>query len=222
MTRLKEINSVVWLPSVWDRRRAQHGEALVRTVKYLGRYVNRAAISNSRLVAIEGEDVLFCYKDYRDKDQWKTERIPGVEFIGRFLLHLLPKGLRHIRRFGFMGPRVATERLNKIRAILGIGRNEADASTGESEEPKPPERDEEPDGPAPRRCRQCHGGQMLLVAETRRPTVAELLQMPPSMELWWPMPRPEPCETPLNLIPRKEPPANSRQVQLHLSLSAGL
>ena len=45
---------------------------------------------------------------------------PGVEFIGRFLQHVLPKDLRHIRRFGFMGPRVHTEKLNQIRELMGI------------------------------------------------------------------------------------------------------
>ena len=65
--------------------------------------------SNSRLLGIEGEEVLFRYKDYRDGNQWKTMRLPGVEFIERFLLHILPKGMRHIRRFGFMGPSVHTQ-----------------------------------------------------------------------------------------------------------------
>ena len=78
-------------------------EATAKTVDYCA-YANRVAISNSRLMAIEGEEVLFRYKDYRDGDQWKTTRMPGVEFIRRFLLHVLPQGLRHIRRFGFMGP----------------------------------------------------------------------------------------------------------------------
>ena len=36
---------------------------------------------------IDGQDVLFRYKDYRDGNRWKTKRMPGVEFIGRFLQH---------------------------------------------------------------------------------------------------------------------------------------
>ena len=48
-------------------------------------------------IGIEGGQVLFRYKDYQDADQWKTASLPGVEFIGRFLLHVLPLRLRHIR-----------------------------------------------------------------------------------------------------------------------------
>jgi hypothetical protein len=55
----------------------------------------------SRLLAIENDGVLFRYKDYRDGGEWKTKWIPGVEFIARFLRHVLPNGLRRIPRFAF-------------------------------------------------------------------------------------------------------------------------
>ena len=71
-------------------------------------------------IGIEGGQVLFRYKDYQDGDQWKTASLPGVEFIGRFLLHVLPLRLRHIRRFGFLGPRVAAQKLERIRGLLGV------------------------------------------------------------------------------------------------------
>ena len=158
-------------------------------MNYLARYANGVAISNSRLVAIEGEEVLFRYKDYKDNDQWKTKRMPGVEFIGRFLQHVLPKGMRHIRRYGFMGPRVHSEKLNQIRELMGIAaRKEAqprvpamDDWRGDVDEEESKDKAQDPDQPSPRRCRQC-GGQFLLVAQTPRPTVAELMQMPPTME----------------------------------------
>jgi hypothetical protein len=205
---LREINWVVRQRSVWDRRGSGDVEAAAKTVDYLSRYANRVAISNGRLVAIEGEEVLFRYKDYKDGDQWKTKRMPGVEFIGRFLQHVLPKGLRHIRRFGFMGPRVHSEKLNHIRELMGIAaRKEAqppvpamDDSRGDADvEEDLQDEAQEPDQPAPRRCRQC-GGQFVLVAQTPRPTVAELMQMPPTME----------------------PTARGGEVQLHLPLSAFL
>ena len=141
-------------------------------------------------MAIEGEEVLFRYKDYKDGDQWKTKRMPGVEFIRRFLQHVLPKGLRHIRRFGFMGPRVHSEKLNQIRELMGIAaRKEAqlpvpamDDSRGDADEEQDSQDEaQEADQPAPRRCRQC-GGQFVLLAKRPRPTVAELMQMPPTME----------------------------------------
>ena len=100
-------------------------DAAAKTIDYLSRYANRVAISNSRLLGIDGEEVLFRYKDYQDGDQWKTMRLPGVEFIRRFLLHILPKGMRHIRRFGFMGPSVHTQNLNRIRELLGVHERKA-------------------------------------------------------------------------------------------------
>lgn len=115
--------------------------------------------------------------------------MPGVEFIGRFLRHVLPLGLRHIRRFGFMGPRVRTAKLKQIRELLGLSAGESvstpvpetDPWSGDSDaQDETQEGVPEADEPAPRRCR-C-GGQFVLVAETPRPTVAELMQMPPSME----------------------------------------
>ena len=203
---LREINWVVRQRSVWDRRGSEDHEAAAKTVDYLARYANRVAISNSRLVAIEGDEVLFRYKDYKDGDQWKTARIPGVEFIGRFLQHVLPKGLRHIRRFGFMGPRVHSQKLNQIRELMGIQTRkevqpplpEMDDWQGDADE-ESREEAQEADQPAPRRCRQC-GGQFVLIAQTPRPTVAQLMQMPPTMERT----------------------AHGDSVQLHLPLSACL
>ncbi len=102
------------------RPKPQDLEAANKTVEYLTRYANRVAISNSRLIAIEGDQVLFSYKDYRDGGQWKTAELHGVEFIGRFLQHVLPQRLRHIRRYGFMSPRVTSKKLPVIRALLGV------------------------------------------------------------------------------------------------------
>ena len=91
-------------------------EATLRTVAYLARYVNRIAISNRRLLEIEGDKVLLRYKDYRDGNRWKVEAIDGVEFTRRFLRHLLPPRLRHIRRCGFMGARLAPEKRAWLRS----------------------------------------------------------------------------------------------------------
>lgn len=95
-------------------------EATLRTVRYLARYVNHIAISNSRLLGIEGDKVLLRYKDYRDGNRWKVEAIGGVEFIRRFLRHLLPPRMRHIRRYGFMGARLAPEKRVWLRSHFGL------------------------------------------------------------------------------------------------------
>jgi hypothetical protein len=72
---------------------------------YLGRYTHRVAISNSRLRPIDSSarTLAFTYKDYADADRIKTLTVSGVEFIRRFLLHLLPQGFTKIRHYGLLG-----------------------------------------------------------------------------------------------------------------------
>ena len=62
---------------------------------YLARYTHRVAISNSRLVALDERGVTFRYKDYRRDGQarYGTMTLSADEFIRRFLLHVLPKGV---------------------------------------------------------------------------------------------------------------------------------
>ena len=64
--------------------------------------------------------VLFRYKDYRDDNQQKDQWIEGVELIHRFLQHLLPPRFRHIRYYGWMGPRVKPEKRDFIRSYHGL------------------------------------------------------------------------------------------------------
>ncbi len=54
-------------------------------VDYLGRYSHRIALSDSRLLAFDGESVELDYQDYRDGGQHKTMTLTGEELIRRFL-----------------------------------------------------------------------------------------------------------------------------------------
>jgi hypothetical protein len=65
---------------------------------YLGRYTHRVAISNHRLIRLEEGRVTFQVKGYADNSRKKELTITAVEFIRRFLLHLLPIGYIRIRR----------------------------------------------------------------------------------------------------------------------------
>ena len=69
---------------------------------YLSRYTHRVAISNRRLVAANEKGITFKWKDYRigGPGRYKTHDIPTHEFIRRFLVHVLPKGLHRIRHYG--------------------------------------------------------------------------------------------------------------------------
>ena len=170
---LRTIDWVVFSRGVWDRREevGQRGE-VARAVEYLARYANRIAMSNSRLVAIEGQEVVFRYRDHHDGGTWRTTSLPGVEFLERFLWHLVPRGLRRIRRFGWWGNAVRTEKLALLRRLLNVPPPEpSDAAPptqweGEAEEPPDPElrRLEEEQG-TPRKCRVCGGKMELIVSD---------------------------------------------------------
>ena len=67
---------------------------------YLGRYTHRVAISNERIVGIDGNDVLFRVRADRSTGKKRTIHLPGTEFIGRFLHHVLPPGFKRIRHYG--------------------------------------------------------------------------------------------------------------------------
>jgi hypothetical protein len=69
-------------------------------VKYLGQYSHRVAITNRRILNITEEKVTFVAKDYRDRAVKKPVTLDGVEFLRRFIMHILPKQFVKIRRFG--------------------------------------------------------------------------------------------------------------------------
>jgi hypothetical protein len=76
-----------------------------QVLDYVGRYTHRVAISNNRLLDIEGDQVQFKWKDYRHGDQIKTMTLSADEFIRRFLMHVMPNGFHRIRYYGFLGNR---------------------------------------------------------------------------------------------------------------------
>ena len=86
---------------------------------YLGRYTHRVAISNDRIVGLNGDCVRFRWKDYADGDRLKTMELPATEFIRRFLLHVLPAGFMRIRHFGLLASRHRQKSLSRCRELLG-------------------------------------------------------------------------------------------------------
>ena len=87
---------------------------------YLSRYTHRVAISNSRLVSMEGENVSFRWKDYRAKGRTrqKTMTLSADEFMRRFLLHGLPDGFHRIRHYGLLANATRREHLARARSLL--------------------------------------------------------------------------------------------------------
>jgi hypothetical protein len=108
-------------------------------LKYLARYTHRVAISNHRLRSLENGQVHFDWKDYADHSGTKTMTLDAVEFIRRFLLHVLPVGMVRIRHFGFLANQVRREKLHQCRTLLAACPvpipNDSGASTTTVEDP---------------------------------------------------------------------------------------
>jgi hypothetical protein len=98
-------------------------------LKYLARYTHRVAISNGRLVSSEQGQVSFRWRDSKDNNRTKTMTLDAIEFIRRFLLHILPSGFVKIRHFGFLANRNRSIRLDLCRKHLDAP-TPADAPTG--------------------------------------------------------------------------------------------
>ncbi len=87
-------------------------------LNYLARYTHRVAISNHRLVAFENHRVSFRWRDYAHGGKKKVMTVSAHEFLRRFLLHVLPKGLVRIRLFGLCANRRRSAALQRRRALL--------------------------------------------------------------------------------------------------------
>jgi hypothetical protein len=88
-----------------------------QVLEYLGRYTHRVAISNYRIIAIDNASVTFTYRDRKQDNEIKEMTLDAHEFIRRFLLHVLPKGLIKIRYFGFLAH---TNKKEEIPLILKL------------------------------------------------------------------------------------------------------
>ena len=89
-----------------------------RVLCYLGRYTHRMAISNHRLTAFDGERVSFRWRDYAHGNKQRVMTLDAVNFLGRFFLHVLPKGFVRIRRYGLLSNRVRRQLLPLARTRL--------------------------------------------------------------------------------------------------------
>jgi hypothetical protein len=86
---------------------------------YLARYTHRVAISNHRLVAFQSDRVSFRWKNYAHGAKQKVMTVSADEFLRRFLIHVLPKGLVRIRHFGLFANRKRGDALSRCRILLG-------------------------------------------------------------------------------------------------------
>ena len=89
-------------------------------VEYVGRYSFRVAISNQRIKNIENDNdkVTFEYIDYKDNKKIKEMTITGIEFIRRFLLHVLPDNFTKIKHYGLLSNRDKKKNIRFCRFLI--------------------------------------------------------------------------------------------------------
>jgi Putative transposase/Transposase zinc-binding domain len=89
-------------------------------LRYLGRYTHRVAISNHRLRAFDGDRVTFAYRDYARDNQRREMTLSAMEFLRRFVQHILPRGFVRIRHAGFLANTHRTPRVALARTLLAM------------------------------------------------------------------------------------------------------
>jgi len=109
-----ELAATAW--AVWPKPTAAGPE---QALDYLGRYTHRVAISDHRLLTFEHGQVTFAWRDRADHNALKACTLSTEEFIRRFLCHILPRGFRKIRFYGWLSARKRANALPAIRAALG-------------------------------------------------------------------------------------------------------
>jgi hypothetical protein len=141
-----------------------------QVLKYLARYTHRVAISNRRIASLTNEHVTFRYRDRSHGNATREMNLDGVEFLRRFLLHVLPKAFVRIRHFGLLN-RVRKAHLALCHSLLG-------ATSAAPHHPT-----ETPDYDQPAICPICQTGRLRLIA-----TLAPVVPFQPHRQ---PLPPPD-------------------------------
>lgn len=103
-----------------------------QVLRYLGGYTHRIAISNHRLVSMKGREVTFRWKDRADDNKQKLLTLDAVDFLCRFLMHVMPKGFMRIRHFGILSNAIRKESLVRSREHLAVENGPVDCAAPEN------------------------------------------------------------------------------------------
>jgi len=144
---LERIDPQVWtIPWNVHSQAKHHGHS---AVTYLAPYVFKVAISNHRLVRLTDRTVTFTSRKVGSA-RLRTTHLDVMEFLRRFLQHVLPHGFMKVRHFGFLHASCAVP-LATVRLLMG---------QGPPSEGRPPQRPPPP--PRAARCPTC-GASMRVV-----------------------------------------------------------
>lgn len=105
------------LPAKWiaDCEQVGHGAP---ALKYLSRYLYRGVISEKNIIEDDGTHVTFRYLCSNTKT-WKRRKLPGIDFLRLLFRHVLPKGFRRVRDYGFLHGN-AKLKLLRIQLLLKV------------------------------------------------------------------------------------------------------
>ena len=107
-----------FLDSLWKSRWVVYSKNSFggpkKVIEYLGRYTHRIAISNYRLKNINDNQVTFNYRDRKDDNKLKGMTLNSIEFIRRYMLHILPKSFMRIRYHGFLANKYKNNNIETI------------------------------------------------------------------------------------------------------------
>jgi hypothetical protein len=129
-----------------------------KVLEYLGRYVFRVAITNSRLERIQDGQVTSRYRDNHTQ-RLRRATPPAIEFIGRFLQHVLPPGCTKVRYYGLWS-NSCRRQLEQARGLLDAPPRAASDSLASPAEPAVWV-------PSPARCPYCRLGQLIVIQVLR-------------------------------------------------------
>lgn len=132
-----------------------------QVLAYLGRYTHRIALSNDRLLSLEGRLVRFRWRDRADGDKTKVLTLDAVAFLQRFLLHLLPKGFMRIRHYGFLANAVRRQSVAQCRELLAAANDDDVCAQTEPEHESWQELLLRLTGVDVTRCPKCGAGRLL-------------------------------------------------------------
>jgi hypothetical protein len=113
-TLLAEIDPAVWQID-WNVNVQPLGDCAT-ALKYLAPYIFRVAISNSRIVDVKDRSVVFSYRK-KGSNRLRHVTVDVMEFIRRFLQHVLPSGFMKVRHYGFMSANCAVS-LTRLRLLI--------------------------------------------------------------------------------------------------------
>jgi hypothetical protein len=146
-------------PNVWQQSWVVHCQPAgggEEVLDYLGRYLFRVAIPNSRLERLADGQVTFRYRDNRTH-KLRRATLPAVDFLHRFLQHVLPRGCTKVRYYGLWSP-TCRGQLEQARTLLSAPPPAASLASAALPPPVAPA-----SAPLPARCPHCRLGTLVLV-----------------------------------------------------------